>query len=273
MLQSSKATDKAGESYWDSAWQATSLPRLVVPNDKRLRNHVRRRFHDFFHGVMNTRRGLRVMEAGCANSIWLPYFATEYGCSVTGLDYSPVGCASAQAILKIAGVEGAILHGDLWTPPEELLGTFDVVFTYGLVEHFEPTEDVLAALAKLLKPGGLMITIVPNMVGWAGLAQKNLNRPVFDVHVPISLEALQDAHRRAGLTPQETRYLCSINFGILNLDSTADSLPVRVAKKTVAKALIAISAMVWWIEDHSPWRLPLNRLTSPYIACAASKSK
>jgi cyclopropane fatty-acyl-phospholipid synthase-like methyltransferase len=272
MRQSNHTTDKAGKTYWDAAWQATAQPRLVVPNDRGLRNHVRRRFHEFFYGLMNSRRGQKVIEVGCANSIWLPYFATEYGCTVTGLGYSTAGCASAEAILKTAGVAGSIIHGDVWNPPADLVGAFDVVSTYGLVEHFEPTEDILLALAKLLKPGGLMITIVPNMVGWAGLVQKYLNRPVFDIHVPINLKTLQTAHQRAGLTPQQSHYLCSINFGVLNLNDAADNTSFRLIKKFLTKALIALSALVWWIEDHSPLRLPPNRLTSPYIACIAIKS-
>lgn len=272
MLQQSKTTDKAGKTYWDAAWQATARPRLVVPKDQSLRNHVRRRFHEFFYGVMNSRRGQKVIEVGCANSVWLPYFASEYGCSIAGLDYSPTGCASAQALLQAAGVKGEIFHGDIWAPPAELLESFDLVFTYGLVEHFEPTEDILLALAKLLKPGGLMITIVPNMVGWAGLVQKYLNRPVFDIHMPIDLDALQIAHQRAGLTPQQTHYLCSINFGVLYLNEAAGNTSFRLIKKFLTKALVALSALVWWIEDHSPLRLPPNRLTSPYIACIAIKN-
>lgn len=272
MLHPNTATDKAGESYWDNAWQAAALPRLVVPDDKRLRNHVRRCFHTFFSGAIAEHRGQRVIEVGCANSVWLPYFASEYGCSVTGLDYSPAGCASAQALLEAASVEGEIFHGDIWAPPAELLGAFDLVFTYGLVEHFEPTEHILTALSKLLRPGGVMITIVPNMVGWVGLVQKHLNRKVFDIHVPIGLEEIQTAHQRAGLTPQQTSYLCSVNFGVLNLDSVSNNLPMRVVKKIITKALVALSALVWWLEDHSPLRLPPNQLTSPYIACVAIKS-
>lgn len=272
MLQPGKTTDKAGEHYWDSAWQAAALPRLVVPDDKRLRNHVRRCFHNFFSGVMAARRGQRLIEVGCANSVWLPYFASEHGCSVTGLDYSATGCASAQALLTAAGIEGKVFHGDIWAPPAELLGAFNLVFTYGLVEHFEPTEHILMALSKLLRPGGVMITIVPNMVGWVGLVQKHINRRVFDIHVPIGLEDIQTAHQRAGLTPQHTRYLCSVNFGVLNLDSASNNLPMRVVKKIITKALVALSALVWWLEDHSPLRLPPNRLTSPYIACVAIKS-
>jgi 2-polyprenyl-3-methyl-5-hydroxy-6-metoxy-1,4-benzoquinol methylase len=271
MLQPSKTTDKAGEHYWDSAWQVAALPRLVVPDDMSLRNHVRRCFHTFLSGVMAGQRGQRVIEVGCANSIWLPYFASEHGCSVAGLDYSTAGCASAQALLTAAGVEGRVFHGDIWAPPTELLESFDLVFTYGLVEHFEPTEHILTALAKLLKPGGMMITLVPNMVGWTGYVQKCLNRRVFDIHVPLSLEYIKAAHQRAGLSLQQASYLCSVNFGVVNLDSAANSTSIRFIKKITAKVLIALSALVWWIEDHSPLHLPPNKMTSPYIACVATK--
>ncbi len=272
MLQPSKATDKAGESYWDNAWQTAALPRLVVPGDMSLRNHVRRCFHTFLSGVMAGQRGQRVIEVGCANSVWLPYFASEHGCSVAGLDYSTAGCASAQALLTAAGVEGKIFHGDIWAPPTELLESFDLVFTNGLIEHFEPTEHILTALSKLLRPGGMMITIVPNMVGWTGQVQKHLNRQVFDIHVPIGLEDIQTAHQRAGLTPLQVGYLCSINFGVVNLDNPANSMPLRFMKKIALNALIGLSALVWWIEDHSPLRLLPNKLISPYIACVAKKN-
>lgn len=271
MLHPNTATDKAGESYWDNAWQTAALPRLVVPDDMSLRNHVRRCFHTFLSGVMAGQRGQRVIEVGCANSVWLPYFASEHGCSVTGLDYSTTGCSSAQALLAAAGVEGKIFHGDVWAPPAELLGTFDLVFTYGLVEHFEPTEHILTALSKLLRPGGIMITIVPNMVGWVGKVQKHLNRQVFDIHVPIGLEDLQTAHQRAGLTPLQTDYLCSANFGTVNIDNPTTYRLLRFAKKIALNTLVAMSALVWWIQDHSPLRLRPNKLTSPYIACVARK--
>lgn len=271
MSQPSKAIDKAGEHHWESTWQASTLPRLVVPNDTSLRNHVRRCLHTFLSGVLEGRRGLSVIEVGCANSVWLPYFAQQHGCLVTGLDYSDVGCTSAREILTLAKVEGEIFPGDLWDPPAKLLGSFDFVFTYGLVEHFDPTDRVLTALAKLLRPGGTMITLVPNLSGWAGTVQKALNRPIFDIHVPMTLADLETAHKRAGLITSQSSYLCTMNFGIINLNGTSDGVPVRFVKRFITEVLIGLSALVWWIEDHSSLRLRPNRITSPYIACVASK--
>lgn len=118
-----------------------------------------------------------------------------------------------------------------------------------------------------------MITIVPNMSGWAGTVQKFLNRPVFDIHVPMDVVVLDDAHKRAGLMVSQSGYLCAINFGLVNLDGTTDVMLMRVAKRLFTKMLIGLSALVWWIEDHSALRLRPNRLTSPYIACVADKER
>ncbi len=271
MSQPSKTIDKAGEHHWESTWQASTLPRLVAPNDPSLRNHVRRCIHTFLAEVLQGRRGLSVIEVGCANSVWLPYFAQQHGCHVTGLDYSDAGCTSARKILSLANVSGEVFLGDLWEPPTELMGSFDLVFTYGLVEHFDPTDSVLRALANLLRPGGTMITIVPNMSGWAGTVQKFLNRPVFDIHVPMDVAILDAAHKRAGLMVSQSGYLCAINFGLVNLDGTTDGRLMRVAKRLFTKMLIGLSALVWCIEDHSALRLRPNRLTSPYIVCVADK--
>lgn len=216
---------------------------------------------------------MRLIEVGCANSVWLPYFAHEHNCSIVGLDYSEIGCASARAILASADLKGDVILADLWNLPEELVGAFDVVFTYGLVEHFEPTEDALLALSRLLKPGGKMITIVPNLSGWLGTVQRILNRTVFDIHVAMGLDDLDAAHEKVGLMVRRSEYLCSINFGVINLIGTADGMLIRVAKRLIRTVLIGLSALVWWLEDHTVLRPCPNRLTSPYIACVAIKGK
>ena len=273
MLRPNKAIDKAGESHWENTWQASTLPRLVVPDDPSLRNYVRRCLHEFLTGVLKDRRGLKLIEVGCANSVWLPYFAYEHGCSITGLDYSDVGCVSARELLALAKVDGEIFLGDLWDPPAELMGSFDLLFTYGLVEHFDPTDSVLAVLSKLLRPGGMMITIVPNMSGITGKVQKFLNEPVFNIHVPMDVAYLDAAHKKAGLIVSRAGYLCSINFGLVNLTENENNVLKRLAKRLFTTILIGLSVLVWWIEDHSTLRLRPNRFTAPYIACVATKTE
>jgi SAM-dependent methyltransferase len=61
-------------------------------------------------------------------------------------------------VLDAAGVPGEIVCADLFAPPPHLLAQFDVVVSFGVVEHFDDTAACVAACARLVKPGGLMVT-------------------------------------------------------------------------------------------------------------------
>lgn len=55
-----------------------------------------------------------------------------------------------------------------FSPPASMLGKFDVVVTFGVVEHFIDTRACLDAMSQFLKPGGLLVTSIPNLAGWIG---------------------------------------------------------------------------------------------------------
>ena len=145
--------DRAGQEYWDALWEGETLPAPVDPRDKTLGNYVFRKYHELFTRVLPRGQNVRLLEVGCARSRWLPYFAAEHGYEVTGLDYSTTGCEQARQILAAAGVEGRIVEGDLFSPPEDLLEAFDVVVSFGLVEHFDDTTAATAGSRPLPRSG------------------------------------------------------------------------------------------------------------------------
>jgi len=68
---------------------------------------------------------------------------------------------------------------DIFNPPQELIGAFDVVCSFGVLEHFEDSVNTINAFKKFLKPGGILITTVPYLKGATGILQKIMNKPVF----------------------------------------------------------------------------------------------
>jgi len=149
---------------------------------------------------------MRLLEIGCAKSAWLPYFAKEFGFSVSGLDYSPIGCEMARKVLQANEIVAEVVCADLFSPPDNMLGVFDVVVSLGVVEHFEDTASCLKAVSSFLKPGGMLITSIPNMVGWIGSIQKAVNRPIYDIHQLIDPAMLKEAHELAGFDVLECKY-------------------------------------------------------------------
>lgn len=264
--------DKAGENYWNEAWASCEKPVAVNPSDMRLRNQVNHRFHRKFLKLFDKAKtpSMRLLEIGCANSAWLPYFVKEFGFSVWGLDYSPIGCIMAKRVLQANGVKANILCANFFSPPQELLGYFDVVVSFGVVEHFNETVSCLEAVSTFLKPGGVLITSIPNMVGSIGAIQKTVNKPVYDIHQLINPATLREAHELAGLEVLECNYFMFSNFGIINLISISKNTLSWFLKKIFLGLLSRASMLIWLIEERIGEISP-NKFTSPYINCIARK--
>jgi SAM-dependent methyltransferase len=141
-----------------------------------------------------------VLELGCGASRWLPYLALQHGCRVTGLDYEPAAAELARANLRGAGVEGEVLCRDAFVARgnEDLAGRFDLVYSGGVLEHFADVVSCLAAIRRYLRPGGVILTIVPNLQGinWALQRLGDLN--VLQTHVIYNAARLRRRHEEAG---------------------------------------------------------------------------
>jgi len=260
--------DKAGKTYWDGLWANAVLPPAVNPRTAGLNNYVNRKFHEYFTGAFSSfdTKGKKLLEIGCARSAWLPYFAREFGFDVHGLDYSELGCQQARAVLANEGVEGEIVCADFFSAPPQLTGAFDVVVSFGVVEHFQNTSECLAAFARFLRPGGLLVTSIPNLTGLNGSLQKLFGRAVFDIHVPLNREALAEAHSRSGLDVTSCEYFLLLNLGVVNVERM---------RGTVWHTLISglnscLSKLIWLVDSIRPV-VPRNAWSSPYTNCLARK--
>jgi len=266
--------DKAGITHWDGLWSENPLPFAWAPDRPGVKQYVPRRFDEYFTRLFIPLRptaGKTLLEIGCASSASLPYFARQFGFAVTGIDYSEIGCRRARAVLERERVRGPVLCADLFNPPDSLLGKFDVVVSFGVVEHFQDTAGCIASLAKFLKPGGVLFTNIPNMTGAVGSLEKLLNRPLYDMHVPLDREALAEAHRAAGLTIVSCDYFLSTNFGVCGLTGLDRYTMSWWAKKIMLALFARLSVAVWSIEALTGnWGS--GKRMSPYINCAAYRT-
>jgi 2-polyprenyl-3-methyl-5-hydroxy-6-metoxy-1,4-benzoquinol methylase len=257
------------QSYWEEIWQSAENAKLFDPADRSVRNHGNVALHDFFSAILRTAspRAKSLVEIGCAQSKWLPYFAQVHNLTVAGLDYSEIGCARARALLRRAECRGEIFQSDIFNPPAELRSRFDVVLSMGLVEHFADTVGAVSACAALANPGGIVVTTIPNLTGAIGLVQRRLDRAVYDKHVPLDCAALRTAHEKCGLTILRSEYLSSANFAVLNLPN----LKPKIFERTVRGLALAATAGIWALEAQGV-RVAPTQFLSPYIACVAKKT-
>ena len=260
--------DKAGPEFWEEWWKRTRLPAPLDPNRPGLKNYVVRRFHNTFEQLFKgyDTPSMELVEVGCAQSVYLPYFARQFGFKVSGIDRSEMGCERARMILAREGVKGEIYCTDFFSLPAELIGRFDVVISLGVIEHFEQTAEAVRAMAKLLKPGGRIFNGIPNFTGVLGAYQKLLDLVIYNAHVPLSRENLASAHREAGLEIESCDYFLPICLEVINVERW----PRHLLYWFTVRSHTAISRAVWFVDDHIV-RLRQNRWTSPLIYCVGRK--
>ena len=113
-------------------------------------------------------RGGDYFEIGCTPGKTMVYFARNYGYRVCGIDY--VGTELVHDTMRRWGIEEyEVVAADFLEHrfPQERL--FDVVGSYGFIEHFSDVEDVLLRQAAYVKPGGYLVVEVPNLRGFNAL--------------------------------------------------------------------------------------------------------
>lgn len=269
-MHTSETIDKAGTEYWDALWQRTKPVIPVDPNSRKLRNYVYREFHAYFKETFDLlpTSNMNIIEVGCANSRWLPYFAKEFGFKVAGLDRSETGCKLASEVLLHANIDGKIVCGDIFNPPKSVIGMFDVVVSFGVIEHFTNSLDCLKAIKLLLRPGGIIITVVPNLNGILGFIGRILNREIFNKHIVIDTSEVRQIHQEAGFAIEDCRYLCNMNFGLLTAYTakTCNTSEQSFVKRGIVSLLTRVGFLCHWFET-AIGKLPCTNLSASYVIC------
>lgn len=150
-------TNKTEKDFWEIAWEESSLGKYHgIEKYQAINKKIGLLFKKFLD-----KGDKKVLEIGCAKGKQLIYFAKEFGYEVYGVDYSLKGVELAKQNLNLAEVEGIILCEDIFQTSlkEE---SFDIVYSMGLVEHFENPADIIDIHIKLLKKGGILLITIPN---------------------------------------------------------------------------------------------------------------
>ena len=243
--------------YWDQGYTARDQPTELTFD---WRNHVDRLIADRIEGIGLD--GKDVLEVGAGDSMWLPYLARKYPAArFAGVDFSKAGCerlaarAGAGVPVKIG-----VHHEDMFAEESALHGAFDLVLSFGVVEHFADLSVALLAKRRYLKRQGLMFSLIPNLAGSIGHLAKAWNREVFEMHNPHDWASFLDGHHRAGFTVLSGGYLGSSNFGILS--SCVE--PGRGIPWHAYVFLSRLNKAISLVESRVG-NLPASRMFSPYI--------
>ena len=104
-------------------------------------------------------RGLRVLDAASGSGYGARLLRSGGAAAVVGVDLDVAAVAEAQSRFGGDGVEFLI---DDCETLERLSGPFDLICNFETIEHLERPERFLAAAARLLAPGGTLLTSTPD---------------------------------------------------------------------------------------------------------------
>jgi|GEM_PF-5967372 len=189
------------KQQWDNLWKSVTRPKAFRNNplfylqfDKLMRKYVK--------------KGSKFLEIGSAGGRFLVYFGKNFNCELFGVDYSPAGCQLAQKNLELSGLNGTIVCEDVFNCKTIPKQSFDIVFSGGFIEHFDNVESVIQTHLDFLKPQGLLVIEIPNLIGLQGFLLRKLDPACFFELTPLSAKMVENILSKLGLEIKESVCIC-----------------------------------------------------------------
>ena len=146
-------------------------------------------------------KSLDVLDAGCGTGLCGPLIA-PYARRLVGVDLSAPMIAQARA----RNVYDELVKRELTAYLGDSTGEFDVIVSADTLVYFGPLEDVVAASANALRPGGRLIFTVEELVGAGSDAGYAISPTGRYRHTRQYLErVLANANLRSEIVPAELR--------------------------------------------------------------------
>lgn len=207
------------------------------------------------------------LEVGASPGKWL-HFLSENGFKVAGLEISPSAANLLKENLSFLGhQEPKVITGDiLHTAPTDKFG---LVYSLGLVEHFDDPIEVIRAHLSWLEPGGTLIIGVPNFRGFHGTIQRALDDSVLKIHnlQVMSRGFFESAASQLDVCLESFTYLGSFEPTLPMIKGKAKGLLGGLRQFTIR----AILKVLNWVRKSAIWDQWNGPRISSYLLVSFSK--
>lgn len=177
--------------HWDAAYRVPirmRLPSALLVSTVDFRREIR----------AHIKPGDRVLEIGFAPGKQLAWIASALKAKVSGIDYSRPGVELSQQLFSSLGLESDLRCEDVFETTFPM-GSFDVVYSLGVIEHFEDPRAIVRRHFELLKPGGIAYITIPNYGGVYGRLQSRADPENLGLHNT----SIMSPERMAALMPTD----------------------------------------------------------------------
>lgn len=250
MPEPAAVTRYTDPDWWDAYWQGLELPAVIDHGEGGVVDAIL----DVFDRYLPT--GGEALEIGGSSGRYLVYLHRTRGTRALVLESSPVGHAAAERNFELLGVPGRAVLGDMFD--EDLpIEPVDVVYSLGLIEHFDDTGAVIRAHLRHLKPGGILVIGAPNLGGVNGPLFRRLSPSIFESHDARSADPRSwEPHERAnGLEVLHKAYVGGFDPGLFwRLESRRRiDWVLAIALKQLGRLARSPRLAFWQRINHPAW--------------------
>ncbi|RVU01867.1 class I SAM-dependent methyltransferase [Mucilaginibacter limnophilus] len=240
-------------SFWKSFWEAkTGLIFQLKAN------YV---FGDILARLVKEKNIRSAIELGGFPGYYAIYLKKYLQLDTTLFDYY-IHHDIINKLLKANGLSESdinIIEADLfnYTPEKQ----YDLVSSFGLIEHFNDTKAIIETHLQFLKPGGVLFITLPNFTGVNGWVQRKFDIDNYNKHniSSMNLQLLADSCKALGLKEVECYYSGRFSIWLEN----------KAQKSGLTKAFLKA---VWLGGKVLTKIVPVeSKALSPYIVLKAVK--
>jgi len=172
-----KLTDK---THWNQEWDLIELNEVERRASPRLLNLFSSYKEYLFWDVLFDHYIPKVDEAtaleiGSAPGDLLIRLRERYGYTPYGIEWTQRGVELNRQLFQLHNIDpDNVISADFLSEEiqQAYKDRFDLVISNGFIEHFDKPQDIVNKHVNLLKKGGLLIVIIPNMSGANGLVRR-----------------------------------------------------------------------------------------------------
>ena len=186
--------------FWQSFWESKKdLIFYIKPN------YV---FGDILAKLIAEKKIKNAIELGGFPGYYATYLKKYRHLDTTLFDYF-VHQELIDQLLEKNGLKPGDIHiieADLFEYQPKTL--YDLVLSFGLIEHFNDTKSIIETHLHFLKPGGVLFITLPNFKGVNGWIQRKFDNDNYAKHNIDSMDPrlLTDYCRQLGLIEVESYY-------------------------------------------------------------------
>ena len=239
--------------FWKSFWESRKNLIFYIKPD-----YV---FGDILAGLIKEKGIKNAIELGGFPGYYSVYLKKYQNLSTTLFDYYIHEGLIKELLAKNGLKDGdiKIIESDLfnYTPEEK----YDMVLSFGLIEHFSDTTSIIKTHLQFLKPGGTLFITLPNFTGVNGWVQENFDKENYDKHYIDCMNPafLAETCTKLGLKNVQSYYHGRFSTWLEN----------RKSKPAIAKAVVKT---IWFAGKIATKLIPVeSKLLSPYIVLKATK--